>query len=194
MKGTGMSESHEVMFYTDGRHTSVYLYEPPMGARQYVEPIDELLDLGIDTITYAVGDCSVLLYDTKVGERWGHNVDLTDHQIWYRAGIERRADDRVGRPTRSGSSATTQRSEGSSSCPTSCSTWSTRTTGGSRTAAWPTSRAEHPEWQVGPEPDYPEAGVRHPEQALLRAPGGAGGQARRHPRARDPTIRATAWR
>ena len=82
-----MSDTHEVMFYTDGRHTSVYLYEPPMGERQYVEPIDELVDLGIDTISYAVGDCSVLLYDTKVGERWGHNVDLTDHQIWYRAGM-----------------------------------------------------------------------------------------------------------
>ena len=86
-----MSESHEVMFYTDGRHTSVYLYEPPMGVRQYIEAIDELVDLGIDTISYAVGDCSVLLYDTKVGERWGHNVDLTDHQIWYRAGMNAEA-------------------------------------------------------------------------------------------------------
>ena len=66
-----MSKTHEVMFYTDGRHSSVYLYEPPMGAKQYLEPIDELVDLGIDTITYAVGDCSVLLYATKVGERWG---------------------------------------------------------------------------------------------------------------------------
>ena len=80
-----MSREHEVMFYSDGRHTSVYLYEPPMGVKQYVEPIDELVDLGIDTITYAVGDCSVLLYATKVGERWGHNVDLTDHDIWWRA-------------------------------------------------------------------------------------------------------------
>ena len=80
-----MSSTHEVMFYTDGRHTSVYLYEPPMGVKQYVEPIDELLDLGIDTISYAVGDCSVLLYDSKVGEHWGHNVDLTDHDIWWRA-------------------------------------------------------------------------------------------------------------
>ena len=80
-----MSKTHEVMFYTDGRHSSVYLYEPPMGAKQYLEPIDELVDLGIDTITYAVGDCSVLLYATKVGERWGHNVDLTDHDIWWRA-------------------------------------------------------------------------------------------------------------
>ena len=80
-----MSKNNEVIFYTDGRHTSVYLYEPPMGVKQYVEPIDELLDLGIDTISYAVGDCSVLLYASKVGERWGHNVDLTDHDIWWRA-------------------------------------------------------------------------------------------------------------
>ena len=80
-----MADEKEVMFYTDGRHSSVYMHEPPMYKQQYVEPIDELLDLGIDTITYAVGDCSVLLYDTKVGERWGHNVDLTDHPIWWKA-------------------------------------------------------------------------------------------------------------
>ena len=77
-----MSERHEIMFETDGRHSSVYLYEPPMGVRQFVEPIDEVLDLGIDTISYVVGDCSVLLYDTKVGERWGHNVDLANHEVW----------------------------------------------------------------------------------------------------------------
>jgi hypothetical protein len=82
-----MSREHEMVFETDGRHSNVYLYEPPMGVRQYVEPIDEVLDLGFDTISYVVGDCSVLLYDTKVGERWGHNVDLCDHAIWYRAGI-----------------------------------------------------------------------------------------------------------
>ena len=28
---------------------------------------------------------SVLLYDTKVGERWGHNYDLVSHEVWYRA-------------------------------------------------------------------------------------------------------------
>ena len=54
-----MSASHEVMFYCDGRHSSVYLYEPPMATQQYVEPIDELVDLGIDTLSYAEGACSV---------------------------------------------------------------------------------------------------------------------------------------
>ena len=80
-----MTAKKEVMFYTDGRHSSVYMHEPPMYKQQLVEPVDEILDLGIDTITYAVGDCSVLLYDTKVGEKWGHNVDLTDHAIWWKA-------------------------------------------------------------------------------------------------------------
>ena len=80
-----MSRKNEVIFYTDGRHSSVYIYETPMDERLYTAPIDELVDLGIDTITYAVGDCRVLLYDTKAGERWGHNVNKTNHIIWYRA-------------------------------------------------------------------------------------------------------------
>ncbi len=79
-----MGQKNEVIFYTDGRHSSVYIYEPPMDERIYTAPLDELVDLGIDTITYAVGDCRVLLYDTKAGERWGHNVDKTNHIIWYR--------------------------------------------------------------------------------------------------------------
>ncbi len=82
-----MSEKKEVVFYADGRHSSVYIYEPPMDERIYTAPIDELVDLGIDTITYAVGDCRVLLYDTKVGERWGHNVKKANHLIWYRGGL-----------------------------------------------------------------------------------------------------------
>ncbi len=82
-----MSLEHEVIFYTDGRHTSIYIYEPPMDQRLYQAPIDELVDLGIDTISYAVGDCRVLLYDTKVGERWGHNLRRTNHIIWYRAAL-----------------------------------------------------------------------------------------------------------
>lgn len=80
-----MSQEHEVIFYTDGRHSSVYIYEPPMDKRIYTAPVDELVDLSIDTLTYAVGDCRVLLYDTKAGERWGHNVHKTHHIIWYRA-------------------------------------------------------------------------------------------------------------
>jgi len=47
----GYSSKPEVIFETDGRHSNTYRYEPPMGARKYAEPIDEVLDLGVDTIS-----------------------------------------------------------------------------------------------------------------------------------------------
>ncbi|MXY44657.1 MAG: family 10 glycosylhydrolase [Dehalococcoidia bacterium] len=156
MKGTGMSDSHEVMFYTDGRHTSVYLYEPPMGVRQYVEPIDELLDLGIDTITYAVGDCSVLLYDTKVGERWGHNVDLTDHQIWYRAGMN--AEQMIDSGTDPLMLVCEHaKKRGFQFLPHILLNMVHTDHGRVTNCRVADFTSEHPEWQVGPEPDYPEA-------------------------------------
>lgn len=159
----------EVMFYSDGRHSSVYMYEPPMGIRQYVEPINELLDLGIDTITYAVGDCSVLLYDTQVGERWGHNLDLVNHIVWYRAGqnarslIERGMD-----PLRAVCEHAQKR--GFQFLPhlllNMLHTPPNRVTS-SRVADFTT---RHPEWQVGPEPDYPEAAHDLPNRLSYSVP------------------------
>jgi len=164
-----MSQTHEVMFYTDGRHTSVYQYEPPMGVRQYVEPIDELVDLGIDTISYAVGDCSVLLYATKVGERWGHNVDLTGHDIWWRAAHNARLMIAAGTDPLLLVCEHAQR-RGFQFLPslllnmihvahdrvTNC-----------RIADFTT---EHPEWQVGEEPDYPEAHNDNPSRLSFAVP------------------------
>jgi len=164
-----MSKTHEVMFYTDGRHSSVYLYEPPMGTKQYLEPIDELGDLGIDTVTYAVGDCSVLLYPTKVGERWGHNVDLTDHDIWWRAAhnarlmIERGTDPLM---------LVCQRAQqrGFQFLPSlllnMIHTPHDRVTN-CRVADFTT---EHPEWQVGEEPEYPEARFDNPNRLSFAVP------------------------
>ena len=164
-----MSKDHEVMFYTDGRHTSVYLYEPPMGKKQYVEPIDELVDLGIDTITYAVGDCSVLLYATEVGERWGHNVDLTDHDIWWRAARNARLMIESGidplmlvcehaqmRGFQFLPSLLLNMAHTPHDRVTNC-----------RIADFTT---EHPEWQVGPEPDYPEAESDNPNRLSYAVP------------------------
>ena len=164
-----MSKTNEVMFYTDGRHTSVYLYEPPMGVKQYVEPVDELVDLGIDTITYAVGDCSVLLYATEVGERWGHNVDLTDHDIWWRAAHNARLMIESGidplllvcqhaqmRGFQFLPSMLLNMGHSPHGRVTNC-----------RVADFTT---DHPEWQVGPEPDYPEAAHDIPNRLSFAVP------------------------
>ena len=159
----------EVIFYTDGRHTSVYLYEPPMSVRQYVEPIDELLDLGIDTITYAVGDCSVLLYETKVGERWGHNLNLVDHIVWYRAGQNAQSFIHRGKDPLHVVSTHAQR-RGFKFMPNlllnMLHTPPSKVTN-SRVANFTT---QHPEWQVGPEPDYPEAVHDNPTRLSYARP------------------------
>lgn len=164
-----MSKTHEVMFYTDGRHTSVYLYEPPMGVRQYVEPIDELVDLGIDTITYAVGDCSVLLYATEVGERWGHNVDLTGHDIWWRAAHNARLMIQSGNDPLMLVCEHAHR-RGFQFLPNlllNMGHWPHDRVTNCRVADFAT---EHPEWQVGPEPDYPEAEFDIPNRLSYAVP------------------------
>lgn len=158
-----MSIKNEIMFETDGRHSSVYLYEPPMDERQYVECIDELVDLGIDTINYVVGDCAVLLYDTKVGELWGHNVDLSDHTVWLRAAqnvksmIGRGIDPLelvCGHAHKRGFKFIPHLLLNMVHTPhgrvTNC-----------RVADFTT---DHPEWQVGPEPDFPNASDDQPSR------------------------------
>ena len=158
-----MSADHEIFFETDGRHSSVYLYEPPMSIRHYVEPIDEVLDLGIDTISYVVGDCSVLLYATKVGERWGQNVDLANHEVWYRAGQNLEAFIASGhdplmivcehaqkRGFRFLPHLILNMNHSPPDRVTNC-----------RVADFTTA---HPEWQVGEENDYPEAEFDSPQR------------------------------
>ena len=151
-----MTTENEVIFYTDGRHSSVYIYEPPMNKLRYTAPIDELVDLGIDTITYAVGDCRLLLYDTKAGERWGHNVVKSNALIWYRAGLSleqaiadgydplkvicERAHE-LGFNFVPSLIMGMQHQERAEATDCRCSDFC----------------FDHPEYQVGPEPDYPEA-------------------------------------
>ena len=151
-----MSENNEVIMYTDGRHSSVYIYEPPMDKRIYTAPIDELVDLGIDTITYAVGDCRVLLYDTKAGERWGHNVKRTNHIIWYRAMLNLEAFIAAGNDPLE---VVCNRAHelGFSFIPSLIMGLQHQCPSDATDCRCSDFCFNHPEYQVGPEPDFPEA-------------------------------------
>jgi hypothetical protein len=168
-RNTDMGASNEVMFYSDGRHTSVYLYEPPMGKRQYVEPIDELVDLGIDTITYAVGDCTVLLYATEVGERWGHNVDLTDHDIWWRAAHNARLMIESGVDPLMLVCEHAQ-AKGFQFLPALLLNMGHTAHGRVTNCRVADFTTDHPEWQVGEEPDFPEAKHDSPSRLTYAQP------------------------
>ena len=164
-----MSRANEVMFYTDGRHTNVYLYEPPMGVKQYVEPIDELVDLGIDTISYAVGDCTVLLYATKVGERWGHNVDLTDHDIWWRAAHNARLMIKSGTDPLMLVCEQAQR-RGFQFLPSLLLNMGHTAHGRVTNCRVADFTTDHPEWQVGEEPDHELAQYDSPSRLSYAVP------------------------
>ncbi len=164
-----MSKKHEIIFETDGRHSSVYLYEPPMGIRQYVEPIDEVLDLGVDTISYVVGDCAILLYDTKVGEIWGHNYDLVNHEVWYKAAFNCRMMIESGHdPLQVVCDHAHERGFNflAHLLLNMAYTPPDRVTNG-RVATYNTL---HPEWIVGEEPDYPEAVHDNPNRMSYAVP------------------------
>ena len=164
-----MSKKHEIIFETDGRHSSVYLYEPPMGIRQYVEPIDEVLDLGFDTISYVVGDCAVLLYDTKVGEIWGDNYDLINHEVWYKAAFNVRMMIESGHdPLQVVCDHAHEREFNflAHLLLNMAYTPPSRVTNG-RVATYNTL---HPEWIVGEEPDYPEAVHDNPNRMSYAVP------------------------
>ncbi len=74
-----------MMFYHDGRHPLIYMYEPPMQKAEYEAAVDELLGTPVQAIMFCLGDGRTVLHDTKVGEVWGHNLKKWPHLIFLRA-------------------------------------------------------------------------------------------------------------
>jgi hypothetical protein len=75
-----------IMYYHDGRHPLIYMYEPPIYKEQYEQVVDELVGTPIDAIMFCLGDGRTVLHDTQVGELWGHNVEKWSHNVFRRAG------------------------------------------------------------------------------------------------------------
>lgn len=74
-----------IMFYNDGRHPLIYMYEPPIQQEEYEAAVDELLGTPVEAIMFCLGDGRTLLHDTRVGELWGHNMKKWPHLIFRRA-------------------------------------------------------------------------------------------------------------
>jgi hypothetical protein len=74
-----------MMFYHDGRHPLIYMYEPPMQKEEYESAVDELVGTPIEALMFTMGDGRTVLHDTQVGELWGHNVKRWPHLIFRRA-------------------------------------------------------------------------------------------------------------
>ena len=75
----------KIMFYHDGRHPLIYMYEPPIQKEEYEQGVDELLGTPVEAIMFCLGDGRTVLHDTDVGELWGHNMKRWPHLIFRRA-------------------------------------------------------------------------------------------------------------
>lgn len=74
-----------MMFYNDGRHPLIYQYEPPMSKKEYESAVDEIVGTPIEALMFCIGDGRTQLYDTAVGELWGHNREVWTHPVFHRA-------------------------------------------------------------------------------------------------------------
>ncbi len=63
-----------ILFYHDGRHPLLYMYEAPMSKEEAQSAIDEVSGTAIEAVSFCLGEGRVFLHDTKVGEVWGHNI------------------------------------------------------------------------------------------------------------------------
>lgn len=76
-----------VLLYDDGRHAApLYQFAAPMAPQDLLATVDQLVASGVDTLVYLAGlEGGIALYDSKVSQTWGDNVDTWKHPVWYRA-------------------------------------------------------------------------------------------------------------
>ena len=76
-----------VFLYDDGRHASpLYQFAPPLTPEDFAFTVDQLVDTGVDTLLFSAGlEGGVVQYDSRVAQKWGDNVDVWSHEIFYRA-------------------------------------------------------------------------------------------------------------
>ena len=74
-----------IMFYHDGRHPLIYMYEPPIEKEEYEAGVNELAGTPVEALMFCMGDGRTVLHETDVGELWGHNVEKWSHTIFRRA-------------------------------------------------------------------------------------------------------------
>ncbi|MDE2964387.1 MAG: hypothetical protein OXU26_10770 [Acidobacteriota bacterium] len=83
----GPARKPRILFYHDGRHPLIYMYEPPMRKEQFESAVDELLGTPVEALMFTMGDGRTVLHDTRVGELWGDHLRNSKwpHLIFRRA-------------------------------------------------------------------------------------------------------------
>jgi len=76
----------KLIYYNDSRHYFMYRYDPPMTLRQLRRPVDDILQTGVDTLSFGLASGQTFLHDSKVGIKWGDKlIGHNNGVMWWRA-------------------------------------------------------------------------------------------------------------
>ncbi len=72
-----------VIYANDARHYYLFVFDPPMAMEDAWRPINDVAGTSIDTFVYMVERGDGLFYPSKVGQRFGSDIQPFDHVAYY---------------------------------------------------------------------------------------------------------------
>ncbi|MBM3740203.1 MAG: hypothetical protein FJW39_31000 [Acidobacteria bacterium] len=72
------------LYYNDARHYYLFVFEPPMRLEDAWRPVDEVAGTAVDTLVYGVERGDGLFYPSKVGMRFGADIQPFTLSAYWR--------------------------------------------------------------------------------------------------------------
>ena len=77
-------KKNKLFYFNDARHYFLFVYEPPISMENAWAPVDEVADTGVDTFVYGIARGDGLFYPSKVGKRFGVDMDKFSNPMYWR--------------------------------------------------------------------------------------------------------------
>ena len=74
-----------IIYYNDARHYYLFVFEPPMRLQDAWVPVDEVAGTAVNTFLYGVARGDGLFYPSKVGGRFGEDMEEIEQAAYWRA-------------------------------------------------------------------------------------------------------------
>lgn len=78
-------KKNRVLYANDARHFYLFVSDPPMTMVDAWRPVDDVAGTSVNTFVYMVERGDGLFYPSKVGERFGSNIQPFDSAAYYHA-------------------------------------------------------------------------------------------------------------
>lgn len=72
------------IYFNDARHYYLFVFEPPMTMEDAWRPVDEVAGTAVDTFIYGVARNDGLFYPSKIGRRFGTDMQPFNQAAYYR--------------------------------------------------------------------------------------------------------------